>query len=151
MSGTRVSNRWCYTAKHVSKCFVLVRCSNCWENNIRTVKSSTLQSVWFHNCDAHTPIPGRWFIQVSTSGFQTDNCFIFDWMIKRKQCRPLRYQQIGMYDVWGYGVVYSGKFIDDYEYKNNPWIQHGLHNIIGRMINECMCGVFHCKVRVHNK
>ena len=80
------------------------------------------------------------FIQVSTSGFQTDNRYKlhFDWMIKRKHYRPLRYQQIEMYTVWGYGVVYSGKFIDDYEYKNNPWIQHGLHSIIGRMVNECM-------------
>ena len=50
-------------------------------------------------------------------------------MIKRQQYWPLRYQQIGMYDVWGYDVVYSGKFIDEYEYKNNPWIQHGLHSI----------------------
>ena len=80
------------------------------------------------------------FIQVSTSGFQTDNRYKlhFDWMIKRKHYRPLRYQQIEIYTVWGYGVVYSGKFIDNYEYKNNPWIQHGLHSIIGRMVDECM-------------
>ena len=65
--------------------------------------------------------------------FQTDNrCKLhFDWMIKWQQFWPQRYQQIGMYDVWGYGVVYRGKFIDDYEYKNNPWIQHGLHSVIG--------------------
>ena len=68
--------------------------------------------------------------------FQTDNrCKLhFDWMIKWQQFWPQRYQQIGMYDVWGYGVVYRGKFIDDYEYKNNPWIQHGLHSVIGRVI-----------------
>ena len=74
--------------------------------------------------------------------FQTDNrCKLhFDWMIKWQQFWPQRYQQIGMYDVWGYGVVYIGKFIDDYEYKNNPWIQHGLHSVIGRVINECMLG-----------
>ena len=74
--------------------------------------------------------------------FQTDNrCKLhFDWMIKWQQFWPQRYQQIGMYDVWGYGVVYRGKFIDDYEYKNNPWIQHGLHSVIGRVINECMLG-----------
>ena len=73
--------------------------------------------------------------------FQTDNrCKLhFDWMIKWQQFWPQRYQQIGMYDVWGYGVVYRGKFIDDYEYKNNPWIQHGLHSV-GRVINECMLG-----------
>ena len=84
--------------------------------------------------------------------FQTDNrCKLhFDWMIKWQQFWPQRYQQIGMYDVWGYGVVYSGKFIDDYEYKNNPWIQHGLHSVIGRVINECMLGwacVFHLSWR----
>ena len=72
--------------------------------------------------------------------FQTDNQWQlqFDWMIKWQQFWPQRYQQIGIYDVWGYGVVYSGKFIDDYEYKNNPWIQHGLHSVIGRVIDECM-------------
>ena len=90
-----------------------------------------LHFVWFHNCDAHTPIPCRSTYSGQYFGFQTDNrCKLhFDWMIKRQQYWPLRYQQIGMYDVWGYDVVYSGKFIDEYEYKNNPWIHHGLHSI----------------------
>ena len=29
----------------------------------------------------------------------------FDWMIKQKQCRFLRCQQIGMYEIWGYVAV----------------------------------------------
>ena len=113
-----------------------------------------LHFVWFHNCDAHTPIPCSSIYSGQYFRFQTFNrCKLHcDWMIKWQQYWPLRYQQIGMYDVWGYGVVYSGKFKDDYECKNNPWIQHGLHSIIGRVINECMLGwacvcVFHLSWR----
>ena len=101
-----------------------------------------LHFVCFHNCDAHTPIPCSSIYSGQYFRFQTDNrCKLHcDWMRKWQQYWPLRYQQIGMYDVWGYGVVYSGKFVNNYECKNNPWKQHGLHSIIGRVINECMLG-----------